>query len=169
MADPAAPRRGRLRRDIVGDRRRGAIIDLLTTQTSNISVSDLAEKFMGHANIHIDTGSARSSDMSYTRQADIYLGDASSQVYEFLLTPRPCIFLNSHDAKWQGNPDYGHWALGEVLGDVAELPAALDRAVAAPDAYRAVQEAAVNDTFALSDIPSSRRAAQAIAAFLARP
>lgn len=133
------------------------------------AVSDLAEKFMGHANIHIDTGSARSSDMSYTRQADIYLGDASSQVYEFLLTPRPCIFLNSHDAKWQGNPDYGHWALGEVLGDVAELPAALDRAVAAPDAYRAVQEAAVNDTFALSDIPSSRRAAQAIAAFLARP
>ena len=45
MADPAAPRRGRLRRDIVGDRRRGAIIDLLTTQTSNISVSDLAEMF----------------------------------------------------------------------------------------------------------------------------
>lgn len=133
------------------------------------AVSDLAEKFQGHANIHIDTGSVRSSDMSYTRQADIYLGDASSQVYEFLLTPRPCIFLNSHDANWRGNPDYGHWALGDVLDDVADLPAALDRAVAAPDAYRAVQEAAVNDTFALSDIPSSRRAAIAIAAFLARP
>lgn len=133
------------------------------------AVSDLAEKFQGHANIHIDTGSARSSDMSYTRQADIYLGDASSQVYEFLLTPRPCIFLNSHDADWRGNPDYGHWALGDVLGDVADLPEALSRAVATPDAYQAVQEAAVNDTFALSDIPSSRRAAIAIAAFLARP
>lgn len=45
MVDPSAPRPGRLRRDIVGDRRRGAIIDLLTTQTSNISVSDLADQF----------------------------------------------------------------------------------------------------------------------------
>jgi len=44
--------------------------------------------------IRVDMGSRHSIDMSYTTSADAYLGDVSSQVYEFLLTPRPCIFLN---------------------------------------------------------------------------
>lgn len=29
--------------------------------------------------------------MTYTPAADIYLGDVSSQSYEFLLDPRPCL------------------------------------------------------------------------------
>ncbi len=45
MADAPAPRRGKPRRDIVGDRRRGAIVDLLTTQTSQMSVNELADQF----------------------------------------------------------------------------------------------------------------------------
>ncbi|MFT4294866.1 MAG: DeoR/GlpR family DNA-binding transcription regulator [Micropruina sp.] len=45
MADPSATRRRKLRRDIVGDRRRGAIVDLLTAQPSQVSVGDLADQF----------------------------------------------------------------------------------------------------------------------------
>jgi hypothetical protein len=48
-------------------------------------------EFAAERRIHIDPGSAASSDMSYTNRADIYLGDVSSQVYEFLRLPRPCL------------------------------------------------------------------------------
>ncbi len=130
-------------------------------------VRPVAQKYRDAPNIHVDTGSSRSSDMSYTRQADIYLGDASSQVYEFLLTPKPCIFFNAHGAKWQGNPNYAHWRLGDVLSDVGDLSSALRGATIFPDAYQREQEAAVANTFALDAVPSSRRAAAAIAGFLA--
>ena len=40
-------------------------------------------------NVLVDPGSDRSVDMSYAAAADIYVGDVSSQVYEFLATPRP--------------------------------------------------------------------------------
>ena len=57
----------------------------------NINLDD----FKNTPNILIDTGSERSYDMSYTRAADIYLGDVSSQVYEFIYyRRRPCVFLN---------------------------------------------------------------------------
>src|SRR3546814_16116783 len=46
--------------------------------------------------VMIDLASDRLFDMSYTSGADIYLGDVSSQVYEFLATPRPCLFSNPH-------------------------------------------------------------------------
>lgn len=45
MAGSPAPRGRTPRRDIVGDRRREAIIDLLTTQTSTMSVNELADQF----------------------------------------------------------------------------------------------------------------------------
>src|SRR5205085_183045 len=47
--------------------------------------------FREHPGIHIDLGDTTAAiDMTYTRLADVYLGDASSQVYEFLRTPKPC-------------------------------------------------------------------------------
>src|SRR5690606_36439804 len=45
--------------------------------------------------IIVDLVSQRSIDMSYTLGADIYVGDVSSQVYEFLVRPRPCLFINA--------------------------------------------------------------------------
>src|SRR3546814_20602400 len=50
--------------------------------------------------VMIDLASDRLFDMSYTSGADIYLGDVSSQVYEFLATPRPCLFLNAPQVDW---------------------------------------------------------------------
>jgi hypothetical protein len=46
------------------------------------------ERYLRAPNIHIDLGSRASSNMTYTNRADIYLGDVSSQIYEFLLRPR---------------------------------------------------------------------------------
>jgi hypothetical protein len=73
--------------------------------------------------------------MTYLRAADIYLGDVSSQVYEFLLEPRPCIFLNAHGVSWRGDPSYLHWSLGRVVDRVAsDLGPALESAFAShPD------------------------------------
>ena len=116
--------------------------------------------------IHVDTGSAASSDMSYTNRADIYLGDVSSQVYEFLRAPRPCLFLNSHGVDWQDDPNYLHWRAGSVLDSPAHLLDAIDAAVAAHPDYAPAQKALIDATFSLSDRPSAERAANAITAFL---
>jgi hypothetical protein len=115
--------------------------------------------------IHIDPGSAASSDMSYTNRADIYLGDVSSQVYEFLHRLRPCLFLNSHGVDWQDDPNYLHWRAGPVLESVDGLLDAIDAAVAAHPDYAPTQQALIDATFALSDRPSAERAADAISAF----
>ena len=50
----------------------------------------------------VDLDSHRLNDMTYTNAADIYLGDVSSQVYEFSTQPRPCVFINAHGVAWQG-------------------------------------------------------------------
>lgn len=115
------------------------------------------------ANILVDTGSRASTDMTYTQAADIYLGDASSQIYEFLLRPRPCVFLNTHRVRWEGDPNYAHWRAGEVIDDPAALPDALARAEALHrEKFRPVQEDLFADSFDLAETPSSVRAADVI-------
>ena len=131
--------------------------------------SFLPAKYFSIPNIHIDTGSSASSDMTYMLAADIYLGDVSSQVYEFLIKPRPCIFLNGkkvHD--WQDNPFYLHWQLGQVIDNVqTELGPALDRAFATHPQYLHQQQDAFNYTFYSSPHTSAaERGADAIAGFL---
>ncbi len=120
--------------------------------------------------IHIDTGSPRSIDMTYTNAADIYLGDVSSQIYEFIQTPRPAIFLNSHGAEWQGNANYEHWTFGPVLDDIANLGATLDAVLPLSDTCRLAQARAFAYSFDMDNPDSpSRRAAAAISEFLERP
>jgi hypothetical protein len=74
--------------------------------------------------------------MTYTQGADVYLGDVSSQIAEFMVRPRPCLFINSHGAKWQGNPDYLFWELGPVIDSVDGLGHALRDAVNGHAAWR---------------------------------
>lgn len=116
-------------------------------------------------NILIDTGSPACTDMTYTLAADVYLGDVSSQVYEFLLEPRPCLFL---DARARRRQDAGvpEARLGPVIDDPAHLGEALAHARASHAAYRPTQEAMFDYTFDLRETPSSVRAADAVAAFL---
>ncbi len=118
-------------------------------------------------NILVDPGSIASIDMTYTRAADIYLGDVSSLVYEFLIEPRPCVFFNPSKANWRNNDNFCFWSTGEVLESVNDLPAALARIRSDPQRYRPEQERAFAEAFDLTDTPSSVRAADAITTFLA--
>lgn len=117
-------------------------------------------------NIHADLGSRASADMSYTLAADLYLGDVSSQVYEFLWRPRPCIFLNAYGADWKSDPNYAHWHFGPVLTDVADLDDALSQGWRLHEQYLPRQRKAFMDTFDLQRTTSATRAAHAIADFL---
>lgn len=117
--------------------------------------------------ILIDLQSDRLFDMSYTSDADIYLGDVSSQVYEFLATPRPCVFLNAHGAQWVGHPDYLFWTLGDVVDDLAGLPRALDQAAAHHPGYLNAQRERLAESIGGDPAGAARRGAEAIARFLA--
>ena len=69
-------------------------IDKLCVRRTGIVPS----RYLEAPNIHVDFNSRACTDMTYTLAADLYLGDVSSQVYEFLLRPRPCLFINSHES-----------------------------------------------------------------------
>ena len=115
--------------------------------------------------ILIDRGSVRSIDMSYTQAASVYIGDSSSQVYEFLVQPRPCIFINTHRVDWRDNEQYAHFELGQVIEDPEELPQALARAEALQTKFEPAQRRAMAASIARSPIPASRRQADAILEF----
>lgn len=124
------------------------------------------ERYLRAPNIHIDLGSRASTTMAYTQRADIYLGDVSSQVYEFLLRPRPCVFLNPHRLAWRGDPNFAHWQAGPVIEDIADLAIALDRSRAEHGStWRRAQRTLFDYSFDLTDEPSSVRAARALARF----
>lgn len=127
------------------------------------------DKYQGFPNIHIDTGSPASVDLTYTRMADIYLGDVSSQVYEFLfLQPRPCLFLDPNrlnSRRWQGKgrntSDF--WKTGEVVESIDEFDKALNNAVANHEHYRAEQKRLIDYVYhAEEGRPPSALAADAI-------
>jgi len=115
-------------------------------------------RYRGLPHMLMDTGSERSMDMTYTRAADIYLGDVSSQVYEFVEQPRPAVFLNAHGvAGWRRDPNYRHWQLGSVINSLDDLPGALLEPFT--PAHVARQQEMVAHTFDQSgDLPSLRGA-----------
>jgi hypothetical protein len=129
----------------------------------------LGSKYWDASNIHIDLGSSASTDMSYAEAADIYLGDVSSQVYEFLIRPRPCVFLNSHGFDYAADPNFAHWAAGEVIDGPAHLQTTLARARTEHLSYLEIQQELFARSIDLTQTSSSERAAQAIRHFLQIP
>jgi hypothetical protein len=118
--------------------------------------------------IIVDAGSDRSIDMTYTRVADIYLGDVSSQVYEFLADPRPCVFVDAAGQRdWRQDPDFAFWHLGEVMRGSADPVAAITRALARHPALRIRQQRAVTRALGRPD-GAAARAARLALAFLGR-
>jgi CDP-glycerol glycerophosphotransferase (TagB/SpsB family) len=96
-----------------------------------------AVSHLGH--VHTDLDSFAMVDGSYMGAADVYLGDTSSQVVEFLIRPRPCVFLNPEAIDWRATDDHDFWACGEVVDRLDVLPDALDRAQAEHPRYEAEQ------------------------------
>ena len=126
----------------------------------------LPRRFRTTSTMLIDLGSRASVDMSYVRAADVYLGDQSSQVYEFITWPRPCVFLDAHAADWRSNPAFRSWSFGPVVDDPDCLGDAIERSLAAFDRYRPVQEAAREEDQVGGDLAPSERGATMIAEFL---
>lgn len=126
----------------------------------------LSRLYTDHPKIHVDTGSVASINMTYTRNADIYLGDVSSQVYEFLSEPRPCLFLNIHHKAWQDNPNFNHWRLGDVITSVEDLGDALEMIETFPDRYKPLQMDAFSKTFGRNPMGASERAADILLSLL---
>jgi hypothetical protein len=106
--------------------------------------------------------------MSYTQAASVYIGDASSQVYEFIRTPRPCIFLNLDRIDWRDNPAYTHWQLGQVVENIEELPAALEQAHALQPQFEQAQRRISAASIDQAHTPASHRQAEAILNFASR-
>lgn len=119
-------------------------------------------------NVCIDMGSVTSIDMTYLEEAAVYIGDISSQVYEFLRRPRPCIFLNFDRIAWEENENYAHWKLGQVIERPEDLRPALARADAMQSQFEPAQRAATLHSIDLSGEPASERQAKAILAFARR-
>jgi hypothetical protein len=124
----------------------------------------ISETYARHPGIHVDLATDDCFDMTHTDQADVYLGDVSSQVYEFLRKPRPCLFLNPHRVDWQADPHYAHWQLGPVLQEADRILPAIDHAVREHGHYRERQDQAFRDTFSTTGVAPSQRAAAAIMA-----
>ncbi len=127
---------------------------------------NIADKYRSAPNIHLDLGSAASTDMSYTNAADIYVGDVSSQIYEFLLRPRPCLFLNPAGYKARLSPNFDHQRAGPIIATADDLDAGLEAAVSSHSAYAPIQQRMFARNIALDSTPSSHRAAEAIESFL---
>lgn len=112
--------------------------------------------------IVVDLDSPALVDMTHILAADVYLGDVSSQVYEFLARPRPVAFLNHHRVAWAGDPRYAGWELGEVCETADGAVAAVDRAVAGHAARVEAQRRAV--AWAFGEIGgAARRGAEIVA------
>lgn len=126
-------------------------------------VGTISKQIADSPNIFVDVRSRALTTMEYLNRADIYLGDASSQVYEFMLRPRPCIFFDAHRFDWASNPNFAHWRAGRVLTRIDELESALANA---RDDHRrqfaGIQRELLRYTFDLNCTPSSDRAAEAI-------
>lgn len=119
-------------------------------------------------NILIDLGSERSIDMTYTIAADLYLGDVSSQLYEFLIKLRPCLFLNAHNIDWQHNKNYQSWALGPVISSPNHIIKIINEAFTSQKNFLHLQKDYIRNTFGTLNSPTSHIGAKAIVDYLKR-
>jgi hypothetical protein len=117
--------------------------------------------------VHVAGDDFSRVDGSLMRVADLYLGDTSSQVVEYLAEPRPCVFLNPDGLDWRATDDHGFWACGEVVDDLARLPGALARAAAEHHNYRATQHGYAAAALGVTGPQAAENAADAVLAALA--
>ena len=126
---------------------------------------DIPQDVIGRQNVLVDTASSALFDMTYTSGAHIYIGDVSSQVYEFLRKPGPCIFI---DAAGDGEEAYPFWSNGPVVRSVDEVVGAVDDWKELAMEYRTTQEELSRYTIDHDpDRSASQRGAQAIADLIA--
>ena len=129
-------------------------------------VRGVAARLSGRTDVHCDLDSFAMVDGSYTAAADLYLGDTSSQVVEFLMRPRPCVFLDPLGVAWQGDPSYAMWTCGDVITDLERLDGTLAEATARhpgySDAQRLFAERQLGDTSGAAPARAAREILSAL-------
>lgn len=89
---------------------------------------EIPEEAFAAPNIIVDVDSPKLFDMTYTLSADAYIGDMSSQVYEFLIRRRPVFFIDTHSEELpQEEANRAFWANGPVVKSISELAEILAR------------------------------------------
>jgi len=117
-------------------------------------------------NILVDTGSERLVDMSYTLSADAYIGDVSSQIYEFLIRPRPAFFIDRFSQDRRSREGcYPAWEAGDVVTSAGALADLLPAFAERLPMYRGRQESLLADT--ISHDPARTASERAAAAIMA--
>ena len=119
-------------------------------------------------NIHVDTTSFNLIDQTYIKGADLYLGDGSSQVVEFVEQPRPVVLLDPDRIAWEEDPRFSHWGLGQVVASVADLDRALTEAPGIHHRFASDQRRYVERMMGADDGLASERAADVTIAVAAR-
>jgi hypothetical protein len=119
--------------------------------------------------VHCDLDSFAMVDGSYTAAADLYLGDTSSQLIEFLMRPRPAVFLDPAARDWRADPGYAMWAAGEVVTTLSELLPTIARAHRRHPDFAEVQHRIAADALGNADGTGARRAAEEVLRVLAMP
>ncbi|MFC7358212.1 hypothetical protein ACFQO1_10960 [Jejudonia soesokkakensis] len=131
------------------------------------TIDSIPEKYFHCPTIHMDLGSEKSVDMVYINKADIYLGDVSSQVYEFIINPRACIFINAEKVDFNEDPKFRFWQCGDVVEHTETLGTALRNASENFSIYKPVQEKITEENYYTeAGSTASERAAKAILNFL---
>ena len=125
---------------------------------------DVPAEALAADNVLVDLDSPRLFDMSYTLGADAYIGDVSSQIYEFLLRPRPAFFIDARRERLAEDDEWHlFWEAGPVARSAAELIRLLPDFEAIGERHAARQREIFSYTIDLGERPASERAADAIA------
>jgi len=124
------------------------------------------KKYFNCDHIHMDLGSIKSSNMTYILNCDMYLGDVSSQIFEFSLKPRPAIFIDVEGVDWKDDINYRFWKTGDVVCSMEELKQALLDADKKKEQYLSIQKQFFKENFDQHpELSASERGAMAIEAF----
>ncbi len=125
-------------------------------------------RYQKYPNIIVDVNSNKLMDATYTKEADVYIGDVSSQVYEFLyFALKPTIFLNAFNkGSWASNPSLQMWKTGVVVNEVGLLSEAIVSAKQSHISFVEVQRDLIERKFSNTNVSPGLRGAQAIVRFM---
>jgi|TARA_B100001971_G_scaffold188353_1_gene189645 hypothetical protein len=121
---------------------------------------------INNINIHVNEDKLCAADTSLMQVADIYVGDVSSSVYEWLVFDRPILFLNNGVENWESNPHYSMWGFGPVASDVMEMKKILMNLTEIENDFKILRKEAFRRTFKETPVSPSKFAAQSILKFL---
>lgn len=126
-------------------------------------VKEIKSKVSGFKNIFFTENSdLRCFNMQLIKQSDLYLGEYSSQVYEFLEKPKACLFLNPNKVAWQKNQEFTMWKMGNVVTDFSNFEHFLEKSFKNPAEFSKDQEKLLAYTFRKKDGLAAFRATTAI-------